>query len=52
MFKLSDKKILYCGNNEEIPEGYDGLGSRYDCLKKGIGVGLYNPDLQKNKTKW
>jgi len=32
---------LYCGNDNELPGGYDGFGTRYDCLRKGIGVGIY-----------
>jgi len=31
---------LYCGNKNPIPQGYDGYDNRYNCLKKGIGVGL------------
>lgn len=32
---------LYCGNREPLPEGYDGYDSRYNCLRKGVGIGLY-----------
>ena len=35
-----DKK-LYCGDKERLPEEYTGFGSRRDCLKKGVGVGLH-----------
>ena len=30
---------LYCGTNENIPEGYLRFGTPYECLKSGIGVG-------------
>jgi len=32
---------LYCGTSEILPIGYDGFGTSYDCLRKGVGVGLY-----------
>ena len=41
---------IYCGNNRLSPELVSGekvLGSRYKCMKRGIGVGLnlpYDPD--------
>lgn len=31
--------MLYCGDKQELPQGYDGFDTRYNCLKKGIGVG-------------
>ena len=30
---------LYCGDKVQLPVGYDGFDTRYNCLKKGIGVG-------------
>ena len=30
----------YCGNKSVIPNGYSTRASRYECLKKGIGVGI------------
>jgi hypothetical protein len=30
---------LYCGTKDELPGKYDYFGSRYDCLKIGMGVG-------------
>jgi len=41
---------MYCGNNRRNPKVRSGeqvIGTRYGCLKKGIGVGLglpYDPD--------
>ena len=37
---------IYCGNNKENTELKNGnvqLGTRYSCLKKGIGKGLHEP---------
>ena len=34
-------KKLYCGDKEELPEGYTGFGSRNECLRKGFGVGSH-----------
>jgi len=34
-------KKLYCGDKKELPEEYTGFGSRNDCLRKGVGVGLH-----------
>jgi hypothetical protein len=30
---------LYCGTKDVLPGKYDYFGSRYDCLKIGMGVG-------------
>ena len=34
----SEKK--YCGDHMLLPDGYTRYGTRYECLKKGVGVGL------------
>lgn len=42
--------ILYCGNNALDPDLLAGdiiLGTRYTCLKRGIGQGLHLPLDQK-----
>lgn len=31
---------LYCGNATALPVGYTHFGTRSQCLKKGVGVGL------------
>jgi hypothetical protein len=31
----------YCGPKSVVPPGYDSMGSRYTCLKKGFGAGKY-----------
>ena len=51
MPKRKEKK--YCGDQDEIPDGYDRRGSRYECLKKGIGTGLYLLNKKKkSKSKY
>ena len=32
---------LYCGNKTPVPEGYAGYDTRLNCLRRGVGVGLY-----------
>jgi hypothetical protein len=37
---------IYCGNNALDPRLLDGtyiIGRRYDCLRKGVGIGLHMP---------
>ncbi len=44
-------KKIYCGNSEKLPKGYHIFGSRYQCLSRGIGVGLYAIPKSKSKEK-
>lgn len=46
------KPKLYCGGKPKAPslEGYDKLGSKDECFRKGMGVGMMI-ELQKIKTK-
>jgi hypothetical protein len=37
---------IFCGNGNIIPPGYDQLGTRYECLKKGFGAGMYKSRVQ------
>jgi hypothetical protein len=34
------KQDIYCGDKEELPTGQV-KGSRYQCMKRGVGVGMY-----------
>lgn len=34
------RNLLYCGNNRRHPNSRN-LGTRYECLRKGIGAGCY-----------
>lgn len=40
-----DKRKIYCGNEQKLPDGYDYLGNAPLCLQIGIGIGK----LQRNK---
>lgn len=35
------KEKIYCGDREELPDGYDRFGSRRECLNRGFGVGVF-----------
>ena len=37
-----DDRSIYCGNAEQLPEGYDYMGNLPMCLQKGIGIGKRN----------
>jgi len=39
--KLNKKSKKYCGPKSELPPNYTTFGNRYECLKKGVGVGKY-----------
>lgn len=30
---------LYCGDRNPLPDGYAGYDTRYNCLRKGVGIG-------------
>ena len=43
---------MYCGNNARdtgLQNGSKVLGTRYQCLKKGIGRGLHEPIFEYNQ---
>lgn len=39
---------VYCGDDLVLPENYDVFGTRYKCLRKGIGTGMVLSDSQRN----
>jgi hypothetical protein len=44
------KPKIYCGD-KNLPEEYDRYGSRYECLRRGVGVGLYViPEQRRQKA--
>lgn len=56
------KKPVYCGTDNTVPKGYSRYGEPYECLRKGIGVGIMisSPEkkvrmikkmVEKNKDK-
>jgi len=38
----SSTPLVFCGNSESVPAGYDALGTRFQCLRKGYGAGKHN----------
>ena len=32
---------IWCGRSDDLPADYDEIGSPYQCLRKGVGVGKY-----------
>jgi hypothetical protein len=34
-----DNRKIYCGNGDNLPEGYDRLGNLSQCLQKGVAIG-------------
>lgn len=41
MVKIYNNRKIYCGEEQIIPPEYDTRGTRYECLRAGIGVGLH-----------
>src|SRR5271169_1429459 len=33
---------IYCGPKHQLPLNYDKKGTRYECLRRGVGAGIYN----------
>jgi len=46
---IRERPEVYCGDNRVIPEEYDVFGTRYRCLKKGIGLGMTLSDHQRTE---
>lgn len=40
-FSLQVNMPLYCGDKPILPPNYEGFDTRYNCLRKGVGVGKY-----------
>jgi len=41
-----DKRKIYCGNQETLPDNYDLMGNLPQCLQKGIGIGKHKKASQ------
>lgn len=39
---------IYCGSDLLVPDDYDRMGTRVQCLKKGIGIGMAMPNAQRD----
>ena len=35
---IDDTKV-YCGNSDNLPDGYDRNGTNSECFRKGVGTG-------------
>lgn len=42
---------IYCGDYTHLPNSYHKMGSRRECLQKGIGVGKYLSPSEKERIK-
>lgn len=39
--KSPKKEKIYCGTCKTLPPGYTSHGSKYACMRMGVGVGLH-----------
>lgn len=44
-------KKFYCGDRDEIPEKYTRRGSRLECHRRGIGIGMYIKEKELGVSK-
>jgi len=42
---------FYCGDGKVLPDGYYRFGTRNECLRRGVGLGLYVIAPQKEKER-
>ena len=47
-----DRPEMFCGDSELLPEGYDYMGSRNQCLKRGVGIGMSLPDSEIERIQY
>lgn len=53
-----DTRKMYCGNEPDLPNGYDIMGNLPQCLQKGVGIGKkikvgntnYVPNIFTNRS--
>ena len=57
MFRFMDDEAnieahpeLYCGKGLVLPDEYDRMGTRFECLKKGFGIGMGMPEDDRNAS--
>lgn len=54
---MPKKKDFYCGTARKVPDEYERHGTRYECLKRGYGAGMYSkqefklPKSKKSKKQ-
>ena len=51
VIKRTPKKSpkMYCGDKHILPNGYDVKGTKYQCLRKGVGAGIFNESKKELK---
>ena len=49
--RSQNSKKLYCGDQEKLPKGYWNFGTRSQCTRKGVGIGLYVVPKQKSEDR-
>lgn len=49
--RSKNSKKLYCGDQEKLPKGYWNFGTRSQCTRKGVGIGLYVVPKQKSQDR-
>lgn len=42
---------MYCGDKAILPPGYQGFDTRYNCLRRGVGVGKML-NCQRRQVPW
>ncbi len=50
---MAQEQIIYCGGYNSIPSSrhYTRIGTRNECLQKGIGVGKFMSEAEKKDIK-
>jgi len=46
-----DSRKLYCGDQDILPRGYWNFGTRSQCTRKGVGIGMYVVPKQRSAEK-
>lgn len=49
--RSKDSKKLYCGDQDKLPRGYWNFGTRSQCTRKGVGIGMYVVPKQKAQER-
>lgn len=42
---------LYCGDKRVLPQGYGDFGSKTQCLRKGVGIGMSMPREKRDLSR-
>ena len=47
---MSRKEKFFCGT-KSLPDDYDRYGSRFECMKRGYGRGMYDERVKREENK-